>query len=368
VIAFGWRQFRGQALVGAAGLVVVGLVLVVTGPHLVSVYDSAVAACRESGGQSAACTDNPVTITDRGLQYGVLALVLVVPALIGMFWGAPLVAHELETGTFRLAWTQSVSRTRWLLVKLGLVGLASFVVAGLLSLMTTWWYSPLDKANPDRFGSGNFAVHGFVPGGYAVFAFTLGVTAGLFLRRTLPAMAATLAGFIAARFVVTDWVRAHYMSPVTLTQTLSDANTGFQLNGPIGSHATASVIAEAPNLPNAWVYGANIVNDAGQSPTQAVMQQACPNLGAAVPPPPAFKGGTGAVSLGSHASTARPPGGIRDAFHQCINTLSASYHSVATYQPANRFWAFQTIETALFVVLALVLAGVCTWWVRHRIT
>jgi hypothetical protein len=368
MIAFGWRQFRSQAMVGVAALLVVGVVLAVTGPHLVSVYDGAVAACKESGGQGAACTTNPVTITYRGLQYGVLALVLVVPALIGMFWGSPLVAHELETGTFRLAWTQSVSRTRWLLVKLGLVGLASFLAAGLLSLMANWWYSPLDKASPDRFGAGNFAVHGFVPGGYALFAFTLGVTAGLILRRTLPAMAVTLAGFIAARFVVTEWVRAHYMSPVTLTQKLSPTNTGFELNGPIGSHATASVLAEAPNFPNAWVYGAKIVNDAGQSPTQAVMQRECPNLGASTPPPQQFSKGGGGGMLGSHASSARATGAIQDAFHQCINTLSASYHSVATYQPANRFWTFQTIETALFVVLALMLAGVCTWWVRHRMT
>ena len=69
-----------------------------------------------------------------GLQIALNTLVLVVPVLIGMFWGAPLIARELETGTFRLAWTQSVSRVRWLLVKLGLVGLAAIVVAGGLSL------------------------------------------------------------------------------------------------------------------------------------------------------------------------------------------------------------------------------------------
>jgi ABC-type transport system involved in multi-copper enzyme maturation permease subunit len=121
VIVFGWRQFRAQATVGLAGLVVVAIVLAVTGPHLVGVYDTAVAACRASGGTSTAC-NNPVTDTYGGLQIAVIALVLVVPALIGMFWGAPLIGHELETGTFRLAWTQSVSRLRWLFVKLGLVG------------------------------------------------------------------------------------------------------------------------------------------------------------------------------------------------------------------------------------------------------
>jgi hypothetical protein len=57
------------------------------------------------------------------------------------------VARELETGTYRLAWTQSVTRTRWLAVKLGVVGLTSVAVAGLLSLMVTWWSSPIDRAN-----------------------------------------------------------------------------------------------------------------------------------------------------------------------------------------------------------------------------
>ncbi len=178
MIVFSWRQFRSQAMVGAAGLVIVGLVLIVTGPHLVSVYDTALAACKASGGQSSAC-NNPVGSTYKGLRIAVSALVLVIPALIGMFWGAPLIAHELETGTYRLAWTQSVSRLRWLWVKLGLVGLATMLAATLLSLMATWWLSPIDKASPNRFSPSNFALHGFVPGGYAVFAFALGATAGL---------------------------------------------------------------------------------------------------------------------------------------------------------------------------------------------
>ena len=38
------------------------------------------------------------------------------------FWGAPLVTRELEAGTHRLVWNQSVTRTRWLATKLGLIG------------------------------------------------------------------------------------------------------------------------------------------------------------------------------------------------------------------------------------------------------
>lgn len=365
MIAFGWRQFRAQALIGFAGLVVVGIFLVVTGPHLVNVYDTAFAACKASGGTSPAC-NNPVTTTFSALQKAATVLVLGVPALLGMFWGAPLIAHELETGTFRLAWTQSVSRLRWLSVKLGLVGLATMVAAGLLSLMVTWWSSPVNNVTQNRFSPSNFGLHGFVPGAYALFAFALAATAGLLIRRTLPAMAIALAGFVGARYAVTYWIRPHYMSAATKTLPMTLANTGFGFSGP-GSGGVGTVDAQAPNLPNAWVTGASVVDNAGHAPTSAYVKQVCPQIFS--PPPAGGKfGGGGAGTLSGHASISRATSSAQDAFSQCITTLSAKYHEVISYQPANRFWTFQTIETALFVVLALALAGGCAWWVRHRIS
>ena len=368
MIAFTWRQFRSQASVGLVALAVIGVVLIVTGPHLVSVYDDAVAACRASGGQSAAC-NNPVTSTYGGLRIATMALVLVVPALIGMFWGAQLIAHELETGTFRLAWTQSVSRLRWLLVKLGLVGLASMVAAGLLSLMVTWWTSPIDKVNQNRFSPSNFALHGFVPAGYAVFAFALAATVGLLVRRTLPAMAVTLAGFIGARLAVTYWVRPHYMSPVITNLPLSPSTMGFQFNGPVGSGAV-SVTAQTPHLANAWVTSASIVDQAGQAPTSSYLKQVCGSAVSAGQSNAGLKGAgtrSGGV-FGGNVSAVHAGQQMQSALNQCFVTLSAKYHEVVTYQPANRFWTFQTMETALFVALAVGLAGVCTWWVRHRVS
>ena len=236
MIAFSWRQFRTQAFIGGAGLIVLGVLLLVTGPNLVHVYDSAVAQCRASGAGPAGCV-NPAATDDGKLQVLALALVLLVPVLIGMFWGAPLVARELETGTFRLAWTQSVSRLRWLLVKLGLVGLASAVVGLLVSLMVTWWFSPIDDVTANRFSPASFGMHGFVPGGYALFAFALGATMGLLFRRTLPAMALTLVGFIAARVVVAEWIRPHFMSPLSEAVRLGpDSGWGINMSSgvPLG--------------------------------------------------------------------------------------------------------------------------------------
>jgi hypothetical protein len=354
VIAFSWRQFRTQALIGAAGLVVLGVILLATGPNLVHVYDTAVAQCRASGAGPGGCV-NPVATDDGKLQVLALALVLIVPVLIGMFWGAPLVARELETGTFRLAWTQSVTRLRWLAVKLGLVGLASAVVGAALSLMVTWWFSPIDKVTANRFSPADFGMHGFVPAGYALFAFALGATTGLLFRRVLPAMAVTLVGFIAVRVVVAEWIRPHFMSPVTQAVRLGPTS-GWGINQ---SSGVLSVNANPPDLPNALVVSANIVNNAGQSPSTSYLERACPNLPGVSGPAVVQGAGRG------HVAVAR---GGQQAFQQCVDTVSAHFHQVVVYQPANRFWAFQTYETLLFVALSAVLAGVCIWWVRRRLS
>ena len=121
MIRFTWLQFRMQAAVAFGALAAVAVVLALTGPHLVHLYDTTVATCsgasRLLAGHERVRDQRPLPATGPGL------VLLAVPALLGIFWGAPLVARELETGTYRLAWTQGVTRKRWLAAKLGLVGL-----------------------------------------------------------------------------------------------------------------------------------------------------------------------------------------------------------------------------------------------------
>ncbi len=207
MIRFAWLQFRMQAALTAVALTVLAGVLAVTGPGLAHLYDTTVVSC-------AAQHDCPVatstfTAADGPLQVFLDILLLAVPLLIGMFWGAPLVSREFEAGTVRLAWTQGVTRSRWLAVKLGLGAVASATVAGLLSLMVSWWSGKLDDVNANPFDSLRFGARDLVPIGYAAFAFALGLTAGLLFRRMLPAMLAALAGFAVAREVVTAWVRPY---------------------------------------------------------------------------------------------------------------------------------------------------------------
>ncbi len=144
-----WRQFRAQAIAAAAALAVLAVIFGVTGPHLAHLYDiSGLATCRTN---CAALTNTFVTSMKADAVYPVLyiaglGILYLTPALIGLFWGAPLVTRELEAGTFRLAWNQSVTRTRWMAVKLALIGLAAMVTTGLLSLLITWWAGPIDRA------------------------------------------------------------------------------------------------------------------------------------------------------------------------------------------------------------------------------
>ncbi|MGH9292275.1 MAG: ABC transporter permease subunit, partial [Acidimicrobiales bacterium] len=243
------RQFRTEAIVGFGLLAVLAIILVITGPHLAQVNDAFQRACKAVGECSTA--PNPVLHVDMPLQAFLPFIVTVAPAITGLFFGAPLVARELETGTFRLAWTQSVTKRRWLTVKLGLVGLAAMTINGLLTWMVDWWMSPLNAANKNRFEPVNFGFHGVVPIGYAAFAFALGVTAGVLLRRTVAAMGATLVGFVVARLAVTSWVRPNLATPLHEPLSFLTVRPVIGLQSPAN---TLSLIPPLVNIPNGWVY------------------------------------------------------------------------------------------------------------------
>jgi len=349
MIRLSLRQFRAQGIVAGVLLVVFAVLFAITGPHLAHLYDvasKAQAACIAS----ANCGRVTVNIghLDKFLELIGTALV-VVPALVGAFWGAPLVAREFENGTQRLAWTQSVTRTRWLAVKLAVAGTASIAVTGLLSLMVTWWSSPLDGFRSNRFGIGIFGERNIVPIGYAAFGFALGVVAGLLIRRTLPAMAATLGAFLAVRLAFSFNVRPWLLSPLHLSQALNPATMGF---GRVNA-GPDTLMPAPPNLPNAWIYSTRIVDDGGHSLTQSVLTATCPQLNAIAFPPPVSSGGT-------------PPPDLRDTVIDCATKISAKYHEAVTYQPGSRYWALQWYEMSIYLAAAVALAGFAFWWVRRR--
>jgi hypothetical protein len=223
MIRFAWIRFRTQAAVGAGVLAVAAIALAVTGLQLAHAYDTAAALCPRPGNCPQMLGNSLNSFPSQGdlnAANSLNALGLVVPALIGMFWGAPLVAREFETGTFRLAWTQGVTRVRWLAAKLGVAGLAAIAAGELFSLMVEWWSSPIRKAQMTSGLTHGISHSGVTPIGYAAFGFALGVTAGFFIRRTLPAMAVTLAIYAAVIIAFPVWVRPHLIPPVQATVAL----------------------------------------------------------------------------------------------------------------------------------------------------
>ena len=352
MIRLSWRQFRAQAIVAGGLLLAIAVVLIATRSHLsylYGIYAKAEAACKASRD----CRDVSINLSQLDKLLELLGTALVaLPALVGAFWGAPLIAREFEAGTHRLAWTQSVSRTRWLAAKLGVVGLGSVLVTALLSLMVTWWSSPIDRAHPSRFGSGMFGERNIAPIGYAAFGFALGVAAGLLIRRTLPAMAATLFGVLAVRIAFTYAVRPKLFTPVRKAVALNPDTTGFGSN----NGGPQTLFPNPPDLPNAWLYSTRVVDGSGKGLDPQVVATTCPTLGHAGPPPIAGNGTT----------RTQAPADVQSALHDCVQKIAASYHVVTTYQPANRYWPLQWFETGVYVAAALAVAGFCFWWIRRR--
>jgi len=323
-----WRQHRQQALAGTATLGVIGLFLLLTHPGIAHTFQSSgLSRCLAAPGRDCSAAENIFNGRYSGLQF-LVPLFLVAPLLVGIFWGAPVVAREIEQGTHRLVWTQSVTRRRWIATKLGLIGGMSIAGGAALAALVTWWSAIFVRVGDDRLTPGIFDIRGIVPIFYVLFAVTLAVAAGALIRRTLPAMAATLGGFVAVRAVVDLLVRRHYAAPKTLT---------------------FGVLARIPRLGfGDWVLSRTTVDRAGTviSPNGGLdfnyLAPRCPGL---IPPP----------------GTMPTKGNLAACVHHLGLRTSITYH------PGSRFWMFQGIESGIFLALSAILVAVTIWAVKRRI-
>jgi hypothetical protein len=343
-----WRQFRAQGITVLALLAVAATAFLITGLGMHHSYAADLAACTPLNN----CDDTFRVLQDRYMAAFALIqlLVIVTPALIGIFWGAPLIGRELETGTHQLAWNQTVTRTRWLAVKLAGVGIASIATAGILSYLLTWWAGPLDQINGDRWAAMTFATRDIVPLGYAAFAFALGTTLGLLIRRTLPAMAITLAVFIAIQILVPTTIRPNLLPSTTVTFPINQS-IASQVHGvEIRDGGGEIYFAGLPVPPGAWVISAPPVEDSTGKAVSASTHLSCfPGLDA----PP----GAGPVPV-------KGAGPRIDQIGACL--ANDNLHETVTYQPASHYWPLQWMETGIFLALAGALAGICFWWIRRR--
>ena len=272
------------------------------------------------------------------LGWDFVVLSLLAPALFGVLVGAPLVAHEFEARTCDFAWAQSITRTRWLAVKVGWLLLAAAVWGGAIAALVTWWSGPRNAAFGDAFQSNYFDQQGLVPVAYAVFATALGIAAGAVLRRTLPAIAIVIGGFIGMRLWISQDLRMHFMAPVTAFY-----GVAANFNPPAGSI----------NI------GGGLINKAGQvvtGPFGNVMIDGVPST--------SLPAACQRLIPASASGPAGPSNATLNAVYGCLQ--KAGYRQFISYQPISRYWAFQGIETGIYLAVAAALIAITFYAVRRR--
>jgi hypothetical protein len=337
-----WRQYRLHVAVVYSALLAFAAALLLTGPHLADVYAEDAGTFLDWVGAQR---------SDRNLYTIGTTAGFVVPALLGAFWGAPMIARELEAGTHRLVWTQGVTRDRWLTAKLGLGLLGVMTAAGIMSLGLTWWAHPIDKAvnaggdansifDVARISPEVFAARGLAPIGYAAFAFALGVLAGAILKRTVPAMAVTLAAYVLLQVLMPGLVRDHLVAPVDArAEITADSLHGIRGRGPDRIDALDIEL----DRPGAWVLSNRTVDASGKA------VQSFPSWVATCLPPPGV-----------------PPDEAGPEQQSCFDRLaSEGYRQQPTYHPASHYWALQWRETGVLLSGAALLAGATFWRVRR---
>jgi hypothetical protein len=319
-----WRQHR-FALAGVVALLgVLSLYMLIMGLKMRSTLSSlGLDSC------------HPVTIARCATQLGIFqdayyaraqtlsGVLQVVPVLIGVFTGGPLLARELETGTFRFAWTQGCGRLRWTVAKIALIAAAVTGAAAAFSLLFSWYYQPFFAARTDSVLAPQlFDLRGVNFAAWTLAAFAIATFAGAVIRRVVPAMAAALAAWTGLDLATVLFLRGHYETPVVATSVP-------------GGNGSA-----LPWVLNQWWTGPD-GHVASSDQVRNVLQGFAPR---------------GTVGIKSH-----------DGPKPVLQWL-AQHHFTQwfSYQPASRYWHFQAIEGGWLLALAVILGAATVWLVRHR--
>jgi hypothetical protein len=316
-----WRQHRG-ALAGAVALLgVLGVYLLWMGLEIHSAY-AKVAACHPAG--SAACHNVLQSFNQRyyGTQQGSVVssglnaqtvpfLLLAVPVLLGVFVGAPVLARELESGTFRFAWTQACGRVRWAATKLILLAAALTVLAYAFSQLFTWYFSPfLAEGKTSKFPMQLFGNLGVDFAAWTLLAFAVAALLGAAIRRAVAAMAVALATCTVLDVATMMTLRQHYATPLVAAG-----------NNPPGGKS-------------GWLLGQWLGGPDGQRFNPASIPLSVQN-------------------------SSNP-----DAFPNWLR--SAHITQWWSYVPGSDFWRFQLIEGGWLLGLSALLIAAAIWVVRRR--
>ena len=314
-----WRQHRAAFISVPAVLAAAAIPLVIYGLKAHHDYTALVNCPLNPGNRSATCSQ---LMTDFNSTVWPLAnicslLMQLVPVLLGAFVGAPLLARELETGTFRYAWTQGFGRERQAIAKLALLGLTLAVLAWAFSELFSWFFQPflwVEQLNQMSTES-VFDTRGLVFPAFTLVSFVIGAFLGMLFRRIIPAMAATLGAYLAIRLVA--WgVRGQY--PLTV----------------VTGNAKQFIAYGTPSQPGfPWILNTWITGPGGQPASQSVLNH--------------FHGNVSASG------------------NQVVASVPKGYTIWTRFFPPSHFWPMQLMEASWLLVLALAF-GAATVWLVHR--
>jgi hypothetical protein len=319
-----WRQYRVAMIIGLVILVALSLVFVMDANTLnAALQQHHFTHCFDTSADYIPC--GIMIVPGNTAQWRTLAAMLLpwFPLVIGFFLGAPLLPNEYDQRTHLFAWTQSVSPTRWLSIKLVIIGGATLIGFGLLSCITTWWgvvqdviaFSPWDT----------FMIRGSVPVANALFSLMVGVMIGTFIRRTRSAMALTLV--LLALIQAGISMGYPYLLPPSSQLDYHQKIQQQHLVGKFGGNSQDLIVSQQYVEPNG-----NPIQD---------LNAYCgitPNTGA---------------------------GDTQQEFNQCINEHHIK--PLVAYQRFDeRFWPLQLVTTALLLVLTAFVTVITYWQLRRR--
>jgi len=312
-----WRQHRAEAFALMVLVAAIGAVLFTLGSPMHDLFPHGADQCATPPLDNACRLGISQLQDGYGFNTALLILLNLVPLGIGAFLGAPLLARELESGTWQLAWTQAVPRTRWLTAKLAALAALTIALGTAFSAILTWYREPLNLFG--RFDITGFDVTGIAPAAHALFAFALAALAGALLRRSLPALATAIVVFVTLRITVATWLRPYYRSPITLTEEIVPGSQELRLT----------------RVPQDWTLGEGFTDKAGNQ-------------------------------LGDLGTATWEHKALDSGIDPATYLNGQGIHRWMTYHPAGRFWSFQLIEGAIFTGLALLVMGWLVWRLRRR--
>ncbi|HXR50201.1 MAG TPA: ABC transporter permease subunit [Verrucomicrobiae bacterium] len=341
---FVWRQHRKQFLSFGVLLALFAALLIPTGIHYWHTYQQALTNCAQHPALYK-CDDLTNTLfssqADGFIRIAEVLGTFGLPLLVGLFVGAPLVAREYEEGTNKLAWTQSVSRRKWLTTKVVWVLGFALLYGITLTILATWWSRTLNTVAHNRFVQGHFETQGLMPVAYSVFFTALGFAVGAWFRKTILAFAITFGVFVLCMASFANWVRPHYMTPVTVTAAMGPNS----LDGKIPT--------------DAWILQRNIVDKNGKVLNGDLFREAPPQCQKILQQAEVQGNGHGGIRV---KAVPNPNGG--DPIDDCLN--KAGFHQIAKYQPSYRYWDFQRIEASIYLGMTALAVAAKYWLVLKR--